>query len=357
MKTSDRFNKVLLLVAAVTALSGCDKSAVNAGEKAPLLRPVRTMILETIDNTQVHEFTAVVDASRKADLSFKVSGELTAILVKEGDIVSKGDVLARLNDTDITIERVNAKSNFDKAKSDFDRAKTLIKTDYISQSDFEQLKATYNSAKAQLDIAENNLRYTQLMASFDGVIAKIYPERFQEVSAKSTVMRLHNLRKVKILIDVPQSFMIRITKDSDKGQVSAKFDAIPDQDFPLQFSEVATLADEQTKTYQVVFTMDASKDHSILPGMTATVRAKMNLPVEHEPAFYLPANVVLKDSNSHYVFVVNQVAEGKGKVVKKVVTIGDITPLGIEVYSGLAQGDAVLTAGMTKVSDGMLVKF
>ena len=357
MKAIYAFKQVLLLVGAVTVLSACDKTPVNTADKAPLLRPVRTMILETIDNTQVHEFTAVVDASLKADLSFKVPGELTEILVKEGDNVKTGDVLARLNDTDITIELANAKSNFDKAKSDFERAKTLIKTDYISQSDFEQLKATYNSAKAQLDIAENNLRYTQLNASFDGVIAKIYPEKFQEVSATSTVMRLHNLRKVKILIDVPQSFMIRITKDSDKGQVTAKFDAIPEQAFPLQFSEVATLADEQTKTYQVVFTMDASKDHSILPGMTATVRAKMNLPVEHEPAFYLPANVVLKDNQSHYVFVVNQMEEGKGKVIKKVVTIGDITPLGIEVYSGLAQGDAVLTAGMTKVSDGMLVKF
>lgn len=90
--------------------------------------------------------------------------------------------------------------------------------------------------------------------------------------------------------------------------------------------------------------------------MTATVMAKINLPANHDPAFYLPANVVLKDNNNHYVFVVNQVEEGKGKVTKKVVTIGEITPLGIEVYSGLTQGDVVITAGMTKVSDGMLVK-
>lgn len=348
--------KYVLLVVAITTLSACDKPSVNGVEKAQPLRPVRTMVLETIDNTHAHEFTAVVDASQKADLSFKVSGGLTEILVKEGDNVKKGDVLARLNDTDIAIELTNAKSNFDKAKSDFDRSQKLIKTDYISKSDFDQLKATYNSAKAQLDIAKNNLRYTELIAYFDGVIAKIYPENFQEVNAKSTVMRLHNLRKVKILIDVPQNFIIHMNKNSDKGQVSAKFNAIPDQEFPLQLREVATLADEKTKTYRVVFTMDASKGHSILPGMTATVTAKMNLPLEHEPAFYLPANVVLKSNNNHFVYIVNQVEEGKGKVTKKIVTIGEITPQGIEVYSGLTQGDVVITAGMTKVSDGMLVK-
>lgn len=356
-KTYTFKHKLLLVLVAITTLSACDnKSSDNLVEKSQPLRPVRTMILETADTTPVHEFTAVVDASLKADLSFKVSGELIEILVKEGDQVTKGDILAKLNDTDITIELTNAQSNFDKAKSDFDRAKKLIKTDYISKSDFEQLRATYNSAKAQLDIATNNLRYTQLIASFDGTIAKVYPEKFQEVNAKANIIRLHNLSKVKILIDVPQSFIIRMNKDSDKGEISAKFSAIPNQVFPLQFSEVVTLADEQTKTYQVVFTMNASKGHSILPGMTATVMAKINLPANHDPAFYLPANVVLKDNNNHYVFVVNQVEEGKGKVTKKVVTIGEITPLGIEVYSGLTQGDVVITAGMTKVSDGMLVK-
>lgn len=148
-KTYTFKHKLLLVLVAITTLSACDnKSSDNLVEKSQPLRPVRTMILETADTTPVHEFTAVVDASLKADLSFKVSGELIEILVKEGDQVTKGDILAKLNDTDITIELTNAQSNFDKAKSDFDRAKKLIKTDYISKSDFEQLRATYNSPKA-----------------------------------------------------------------------------------------------------------------------------------------------------------------------------------------------------------------
>jgi multidrug efflux pump subunit AcrA (membrane-fusion protein) len=151
--------------------------------------------------------------------------------------------------------------------------------------------------------------------------------------------------------------MIRVKKGNDKIKVSAVFNSISDKVFPLQFSEVATIADEKTKTYEVVFTMTAPQGHTILPGMTAVVSAQMNELDAAEPSFHLPANVVLKDNANHYVYVVIKAGEGKGKISKRVVTIGDITASGIEIYSGLAQGDNVITAGMTKISDGMLVKF
>jgi len=232
------FRSVLLCAATITTLSGCDRTPVDSDKKSQPLRPVKTLTLETAGGRNTHEFTAVVDAYRKADLSFKVSGELTEILVKEGDRVKKGDVLARLDDADLAIELADAKASSDSSKADFDRAKVLIKTDYISKSDFEHLKASYNSAKAHFDIAENNLRYTQLIASFDGTIARVYPEKFQEINAKSNVVRLHDLTSVKILVDVPQSFMIRMNKESNKGKVSARFNAIPNKVFPLKFSEM-----------------------------------------------------------------------------------------------------------------------
>jgi len=102
--------------------------------------------------------------------------------------------------------------------------------------------------------------------------------------------------------------------------------------------------------------MEAPEEHTILPGMTAVVSAQINEPDADEPSFHLPANIVLKDNENNYVFVVKKESEGKGKVSKRIVTIGDITALGIEIYSGLIQGDVVITAGMTKISDGMMVK-
>ncbi|MDP2560666.1 efflux RND transporter periplasmic adaptor subunit [Psychrobium sp. 1_MG-2023] len=356
-------NKYGKFAQALCAATFCAVTVAGCGQQEkiqdaqPPLRPVKTVVLESFDNAREYEFTAVVDAARKADLSFKVSGELSEFLVKQGDFVKQGQVIAKLNDTDIAIQLKSAQSSFDKAKSDFDRAKQLIKTSYISKAEFEQLRAAFNGAQAQLDSAKNNLAYTTLHASFSGVIAKKYTERYQEISAKSAIVRLHDISQVKLIVNIPESMMIRLRKDTNQGQVYAAFNSIEGKRFPLTFSEVATLADEQTKTYEVTFTMAAVKEHSILPGMTATVLAQINIPDATEPSFYLPANTVLKDNNNHYVYVVSRQSEGVGKVSKKIVTIGDITPLGIEVYTGLAEGDAVITAGMSKVSNGLLVKF
>ncbi|MCJ8340565.1 MAG: efflux RND transporter periplasmic adaptor subunit [Pseudomonadales bacterium] len=346
---------LILVTLSVTMLISCGKEDEQAVVEQ--LRPVRTMLLLPVDAARVHEFTAVVDASQKADLSFKVSGQLAEFFVKQGDRVVKGDVIARLDDTDISIQLNEARALYEKARSEYTRGRALIKKNYISKVDFGKLKASYNAAQAQLEGAKNNLRYTELIASFDGVIAKTYTERFQEISAKSAIVRLHDISKIKLLVDIPESIMIRLNKDNQQSRVIAVFNSIPEQSFQLTFSEVTTLADEVTKTYQVIFLMDTPKNYTILPGMTAVVSAELNIDSATAPSFYLPTNIVLKQGETHYVFVLTKVAEGKGKITKKVITIGEITPLGIEIFSGLEQGELVVTAGMSKILDGMMVKF
>lgn len=351
-----KLSAIAVVSVCLSMTTGCEKTQDIDGSQTVKLRPVRTLVVAPLSNQRSHEFTAVVDAAQKADLSFKVSGELAKVYVKQGQDVVKGELIAQLNDTDFKIHLKEAKSAFEKAQSDFDRGKGLIKTNYISKSDYEQLKAKFNSAEAQLETAQNNLDYTQLHASFDGVIAKTYTEQFQEVAAKSPIVGLHDLNKIKLLVDIPESIMVRINKDGKRGSVAAVFNSIADKEFPLAFSEVSTVADEQTKTYQATFIMSAPKEHVILPGMTAMVRASINLNDTNEASYYLPANAVLKDNQGHYVFVVNKLEKGKGKVSRKDITVGDLTALGLEVFNGLTDGDAVITAGMTKVSSGMLVK-
>ena len=338
-------------------------SAVSCGENQKIsedkaLRPVKTMTVNTPDTHLTREFSAVVDASRKADLSFKIAGELIALNVQQGEQVSAGQVLAKLNDRDIKIQLQDAQSSFDQAQGDFNRAKNLISSKVISQSDFDKLKAQFQSAQAKLSTAQNNLEYTELKASFDGVIAKKYTENFQEINAKSPIFALHDLSNISIKIDVPESIMINNQRDKVMPKLVAIFDAIEGETFPLLFKDVATQADEITKTYEVTLTMKSPTNHTVLPGMTARVIAE-NIAQGNtkSAAFYLPAKTVLSDSQGHYVFVVTRQSEGVGLVQRQSVKIGDITPLGIEIFSGLAQGDVVLTAGMSKVTDGLAVKY
>ncbi|MFT5451661.1 MAG: RND family efflux transporter MFP subunit [Enterobacterales bacterium] len=337
-------------------LNACDNQQEIVTESP--LRPVRTITVTSPDLDRAHEFTAVVDASRKADLSFKVSGELVEFNVNQGENVIEGQVIAKLDKRDIKIQLSAAQSSFDKSRADYQRAKNLIRSNTISQADFDKILAQYNSSKANLDTASNNLEYTELKASFNGIIAKKYTDNFQEISAKAPIVALHDLSNIYLKIDVPESIMIRVQRNDTPTNLVARFDAIKDIVFPLVYKEVSTQADDVTKTYEVTLSMVNPEEHTLLPGMTARVTAKHLLPSSESASyFYLPVNTVLKDSKGNYIFMVIDQGDGVGKIKRQAVTIGELTQLGIEIFSGIKQGDNVLTAGMSKVIDGMDVRF
>jgi len=354
---SASINKNILIGAlACSLLIACGD--VKEEAKKQVLRPVRTLTVAAPNLNQVHQFNAVVDASRKADLSFKVSGELVKFNVNEGESVAKGQVIASLNDRDIKIQLQEAQSSFDKANADYRRGKNLMGSKSISQADFDQLKASFNSAQSKLSSAKNNLEYTQLTASFAGVIAKRYTDNFQEVNAKSPIVALHDLSNIVLKIEIPESIMINIKRKDKPPKLTATFDAIPNRQFQLTFKEAATQADEVTKTYQITLTMKAPKDLNLLPGMVATVTSQRTISNdENHNVLYLPANSVLSDSTGHYIFTVTSEQEGVGIINRRAVTIGDLTIYGLEILAGIEQGDVVLSAGMSKVSNGMAVKY
>ena len=354
-----KFNNLVLTLSMVPFLSlltACDGGQ-SVVEEAPLLRPVKTIEIEEASSGPYREFTAVVDASQKVDLAFKVSGMVNQLPVKAGDEVTEGQLIAKLDDTDFKVQLNEAQSSYDKASSDFKRATDLIKTNSISQADFDQLKAQHNSASAQLENAKNRLEYTELRATYDGIIAQRYTENFQEVSALSPIVALHDIVNINFKVDVPESVLINVHPDSKPPEVTASFASIPDRNFDLTFKEISTQADNVTKTYQVVFSMPNPKDYTILPGMSARVRVYRDETEAALAEYFVPAQAVLKDSAGNYVYTVTANGDGTGTVSRNNVTIGDITAWGIEIYSGLQPGQHVITAGMSKVSDGLQVKF
>ena len=130
-----------------------------------------------------------------------------------------------------------------------------------------------------------------------------------------------------------------------------------DKLLPMDFKEFSKRADPITKTYEVTLVMEMPKNRNILPGMSARVVAEWPLSEDSNGSFYLPANLVLKDNRGNYVFTIADNGDGSGTVSRTEVTIGEISQSGIEIFDGISEGDRVLTAGMSKVSDGMLVKF
>ena len=202
-------------------------------------RPVKTIVISEDMTGDTRTFPAVVDAIQKADISFRVDGKIQKILVKEGDEVKKGQVLAELDPIDFNIRLKDRKASYDTAKANYDRAKALVEKGAISRVDHDNIRAKYHTAKANLKAARQDLLYTKLKANFDGNIAKRHVEKFEEVVLSQTIFSLEDVSALKIKIDVPENLMIIINKKQRKDEnLHAVFDNISDQQFPLTFIEV-----------------------------------------------------------------------------------------------------------------------
>lgn len=343
----------------ILVTSGCSKNEEPEAAAAPRL--VKTIVVAAPETSGVRRFPARIDALYKAELAFRVPGTVQELPVKEGDRVVAGQLLVALDPTDYAIVANDARATFDRAKNDFERARELIKDGFISRSDFDAKEAEFKNAQAALDRAEQDLAYTRLTASFDGVVAARYVERFEEVQAKEPVLALHDNRLLEVKVDIPENVIMRLRPRGDDGTqgrnrvpVTASFDTRPGSELELTLREIATRADPKTQTFEATFTTPAPEDFLVFPGMTATVTADLSKAAITDPVVSIPATAVTADEGlDPFVWVVDEEAM---RVHRNPVEVGRLSGWSIEVTEGLAPGTRVVTAGVGYLADGMPVR-
>ena len=344
-----KLSYITLLLASSFLLAACEKPVETFVAAS---RPVKTIVVGGDITGDTRTFPAEVDAIQKADISFRVSGKIQKIFVKEGDEVKKGQVLAELDPTDFEITLKDRKASYSTAKANFDRAVELVEKGAISKVEHDNLRAQFHTAKANLQSAKQDLIYTKLKANFDGQIAKRYVENFEEVILSKKIFALEDVSSLKIIIDVPENIMIAVDKSRDRA-LYAKFDSIKNKQFPLTFREAATKADPSTKTFKVTMQMTASEKFNILPGMTGTVYAEVLASESHsDTPITLPVSAVI--SNSEKQATVWIVDEKTMTVNPKNVTAGMMTGDSMRI-DGLNLGDRVVIAGAAFLRNDMKV--
>ena len=342
---------ISLLLASSLFLSACEEPV-----QMPVAasRPVKTVVVGGDTAIDTRTFPAVVDAIQKADISFRVDGKVQKILIKEGDEVKKGQVLAELDPTDFKITLKDRQASYDTAKANYDRAKALVEKGAISKVDHDNIRAQFHTANANLETAKQNLIYTSLKANFDGIIARRHVEKFEEVVFSQTIFSLEDVSVLKVKIDVPENMMIVMNKNR-KGQrkIYAVFENISAHEFPLSYMESTTKADPNTKTFKVTLKMDTPEDYNILPGMTATVFAELfSDESKSSSTVAVPVSAVIADNDKQAtVWIVD---EKTMTVNPKNVTPGLMVGDTMQV-NGLTAGDRVVVAGAAFLRNDMKV--
>ena len=354
--------RIISISLALLALVACGDDRQAAPE--PASRPVKVFVVEGSEVDAVRSFPGKVDASQRAELAFRVGGQLQELPVKEGDLVKKGQVLARLDPTDYKLILEDRQARFDNTERNFKRAKDLVADGNISRLDFDRMEAEYRSASAALSQAKKDLEYTVLIAPFAGRVAQRDVENFEEVMAKQTVMWLQNIDQLDIVINLPESVVrsVRggVSREVGDGghtdpavRATAQFEGRGDQTFPLRPKEIATKADPQTQTFRATFTMAAPTKFTVLPGMTATVMLDLSELVTYESVKWVPARAVQADSGLNpRVWLLDPETM---TVSSRPVSIGRMSGSMIEITDGLAGGEEIVAVGAPYLAQGMRV--
>jgi RND family efflux transporter MFP subunit len=357
----------LLLVATVSLLlHGCSEPADAPAE--PRSRPVKLFTVDAGLGEEIRRFPASIEASRQAELGFRVPGQLAELAVREGDMVEEGAVIARLDPTDFEIALEDRRAAFENAQRNFARARDLIDSGSISQLDYDRMEAEFRSSRAALAQAEANLSYATLRAPFRGRVARRYVDNFEEVIGKQRIIYIQDTDSLDVIINMPESVVRSVTAsgarddlegrsvaESDAADVRAmaSFDDYPNISFALRIKEIATRADADTQTFAVTFSMPQPDDFTVLPGMTAQVDVDFSGLLTRETATWVPSRAVQADAElSPRVFVLDAASM---RVRSRAVSIGRVSGDMIEVISGLEGGEEIVAVGAAYLSDGMRV--
>ena len=340
--------RILLLIPA-GLLTGCEESI-----EKPSIRPVIATRVGSPEDFIARKFTGQAKPSQEVNLAFRVEGPLVALPIAVGDEVNLRNVKGSLQ---------RGKAEATRAEADLRRLNNIYKEDPGATSKAaidrarqirDTAKADIDSLAAAVDAAEDALGYTQLTAPFDGTIVATYVENFETVRAKQPVARLVDTSKVEMIINVPEGL---ISLGKYVQRIDVVFDSFPDATLSAEILEIGREATETTRTYPVTLVMEQPEGIQILPGMAGTARGIELQPEGKVAGIVLPGTAVASDqTGARFVWILTPESDNVATAQRREVTVGKLTPLGVEVTSGVEPGDLVAVAGVNVLREGQKVR-
>lgn len=354
---------IVFVIFSIFLILGCQDKELLTVE--PVIRPVRFVTVHAVSGDRIRTFSGVSQAALESKLSFRVKGTIQRLYVKVGDRVKSGQRIASLDNEIYTLQMQEAKAALSQAKAQvrsstntYKRIQQLYVNKNASQSELDSARAQFESMKAavlslekRLEQMSLQLSYTRLYAPVNGAIAAVPVEVNENIMAGQPIVILSTSTDLEVSTVVPEALITNIKKGS---LVEVSFDALEGQIFTAIVTEVAVSALNSNTAFPIIVKINKYST-SLRPGMAAEVSFKVFAKDTRE-RFVLPTFSLSNDGDKDFVYIVTPTEKGFGKVNIREVVTGGFSADGIIIYEGLKNGDKVLTAGVSKVHDGLIVR-
>lgn len=283
-------------------------------------------------------------ANESVTLRPEIAGRITAIRFKEGDKVRKGDLLFTLDAATHQAQLAESSSAFKLQELNYERSKSVLARKVISQQEFDQQSALLEQARARVALVEAELKKTEIRAPFDGVLGLRRVSPGDYVQDGDELVDLVDSSTIKLDFQVPETYL----PDLRPGQqVDVRVDAFPGASYRGQVYVIAQRLDAASRSVPLRARV-ANPKGELRPGMFARVKLRV---AERDKAVLVPEESIWPMGRDRFVY---RVVDGKAVLTK--IELGFRRSGEVEVRSGLAAGDVVVTAGQPKLRDGAAVK-
>ena len=338
MKQTIRLTVMVMAALCFTACGGGNKGGKQAGEPSQKeAEKVKVLTLQSERIAKSLELSTTLEGYETMNVSPSITGHIEHIYVEVGSRVQKGDMLVRMDQTQLNTTRINLAST----KTEFERVAALKESGNISEQVYDQTKAGYDQLCESERFQEQN---TFVRAQFAGVIsAKNFEDG--EMYTGAPILTLTQINRLKAIINIPEQYFPKVRQGM---KVNISSDIYPETTFPATIEIVYPTVDPASHTFQAKLNIPNGGE-KIRPGMYVTTR----LSVGEVDAIVVPYQSVLKltGSNDRYVFV------NDGGTARRVgVTLGQRYDDRIEVVpieaNAIKEGDQLVVTGQARLVDG-----
>jgi len=328
------------------------ENKINPGEEKTSVKSATVNVADASESVFNHyiQVQGTVDGDQNIAVSPQISGTVTAVYVKEGSHVKKGQVLAELDDKVLKQSLEEVKTQLDLANSIFVKQSALWEKKIGSEVQYLQAKATKESMEQRLATMKEQLKQSKILSPIAGTVESVPLRVGQSVSPGSptSTIRVINMSIAKISADVSEAYATRI-HDGNSAIVS-----FPDvgKEIQTKLNFTGRFIDPTNRTFKVECKVPNS-DVILRANMIAYIKIK---DYSNNKALCLPVNYVQKDRDGKFIYIARQ--NGKQWVAdKRMIKTGKDYDGVIEVLDGLKTGEKIITAGFLNLNSGQKVVF
>jgi len=319
---------VALLVVGHLILSR-ENSYAEAPRKVETAVTVNAVTVEPKTIDSVVSAAGALSSRNTSVLSSKVMGKVIAVNAHEGDYVSEGNLLMKIESGEITAQVIQAQAAFHNARLQYERIRSLYEAQAATQMEMDQATLGFQTADAGLKAAKAMESYTAITAPISGQIVEKRINPGEMALPGQPLLKIDDNRNLRLEVTVKEQEVLHIQPGK---LVTVRIDAMPGKDIIGRVSQVVPASDVRTHSFVVKIDIPSSK------GLITGMYGKALFTTGKHEAILVPKTAVVEMSGISGVYIVS----AEGSAIFQMVTLGEEHGNDIEVITGLKKGDRVI---------------